>query len=370
MSAALDTALAELVRREVPTLCLVLDRDDRVAEANRHTLELLGSEVVGARFADLVASFERVLSPTELARGGPTTRTVNWMSHAGLPSTWFCWFVPVPEGTLVLGGLDPREQEALRRELLITTQKLAARGRELQRANAAHRRLAARKDEFLGMAAHDLRAPLQVMAIHTALIAEELGALHEDDVHELLADMRLSVEAMRGIVDAFLDTALIEAGRLELERVPTDVFEVARQASRLVRPTARAQRVAIRLEATTPAPPLEADAGKLQQVVVNLLTNAIQHSAPGEDVAVRVESGADEVVLVVEDRGAGIDPEVRATLFEPWSRSGHRVSGGRGSGLGLAISRRIVESHGGRISVASAPGRGSTFTVRLPRGHG
>jgi signal transduction histidine kinase len=166
-------------------------------------------------------------------------------------------------------------------------------------------------------------------------------------------------------VDDLLDASRIEAGELSLARETVDAREVARRCVETFADVSSVHQVTL---VGSGAPALvEADPWRLEQVVVNLLENAIKYSPAGGPVVVDVRARGGEVLVEVSDRGEGISPAQLGQLFEPFRRGDQPHAGVAGSGLGLSIVRRIVTAHGGDIDVESTPKVGTTFRVRLPR---
>jgi signal transduction histidine kinase len=166
-------------------------------------------------------------------------------------------------------------------------------------------------------------------------------------------------------VDGLLTLARADAGKLDLRREWLDLKPVVEEGLELVKPLADEQGVALKARLESAA--VAGDAGRLGQVVTNLLSNAVQYNRPGGTVRVRLESSGDDVMLEAADTGCGIPEEDRPHIFERFYRvdkARTRASGGHG--LGLAISKGVVDAHGGTVGFDSAPGRGSTFRVRLP----
>lgn len=362
MSDEHDARLGALLRAEFPALYLRLDAQERVVESNRHTRALLGLDGASPSFGSLLTTFDAHRSALAMARSGGHHR-VNFMSCAGLPLTIVCAFTEVDDGVLVVGGADPEEQETLRRNLMTSNQTLSNRSRELQRANAELERSNALKTRFVGMAAHDLRSPITAIK----LASQEL----ELAIPESAPQLREEVEAlhraarfMGRIVDDFLDVSLIDAGQLELQVEPTRLQDIIEEALRLARPRARRKSVALVFEPRADLR-LDADASRLQQVLMNLLNNAVDHSPGGSTVTVVLEQRQQRALVHVRDQGQGVAPEVRDNLFGAFVHGHDKTMGERSIGLGLAISRRIVDAHHGDLLVESTPA-GSTFSVSLP----
>ena len=362
MSGEHDALLGALLRTEFPALYLRLDAQERVVECNRHTRALLGQPLQDRPFGELLTNFDAHRSALAMARAGGHHR-VNFMTCARLPLTIVCAFSEVDGGVLVVGGADPEEQETLRRDLMASNQSLNNQSRELQRANAELARSNELKTRFVGMAAHDLRSP--IMAIKTA--SQELGQAIPEALPELRDELEVLNRAARfmgRIVDDFLDVALIDAGQLELRIAPTRLRDVIDEALRLTRSRALRKSVALVFEPQLDFT-LGCDASRLQQVLMNLLNNAVDHSPAGATVTVALERRQQRALIHVRDKGQGVAPEVRDNLFGAFVHGQDKTMGERSVGLGLAISRRIVDAHHGDLLLESTPA-GSTFSVSLP----
>jgi signal transduction histidine kinase len=362
MSDVHDALLGALLRTEFPALYLRLDDRARVVECNRHTRSLLGLPPEGKAFGELLTTFDAHRSAVEMARTGGHHQ-VNFMTCAQLPLTIVCAFTEIPGGVLVVGGADPAEQESLRRELMGSNQSLSNRSRELQRANAELERSNALKTRFVGMAAHDLRSPIMAIKVASQELAESLP----DGLPQLREEIDALHRAacfMGHIVDDFLDVALIDAGQLELRIAPTSLRGVVEEALRLVQPRARRKSVVLSFEPLVDFSP-EVDASRIQQVLMNLLNNAVDHSPAGSTVTVAMEQRQQRALIHVRDQGRGVAPEVRDNLFGAFVHGNDKTMGERSIGLGLAISRRIVDAHHGDLLLESTPA-GSTFSVSLP----
>jgi signal transduction histidine kinase len=217
---------------------------------------------------------------------------------------------------------------------------------------------------FLGGVAHDLRNPLSALKMAAEMVGPDQPLPSEERVRQLFARVRRQSDRMERMVYDFLDAARIESGNLGLQLERCDIREVARAVVDLFEPSVRTHRLMLDM----PEEPvvLRCDPVRIEQVVTNLVSNAIKYSPRGGRVTVSVARDRSAVVLSVIDEGVGIVPEEVEHVFEPFRRSGASKESIAGVGLGLFVARRIVEAHGGTISVTSAVGRGSTFTVRLP----
>jgi signal transduction histidine kinase len=222
------------------------------------------------------------------------------------------------------------------------------------------------KTRFLGVASHDIRGPLgNIINLTAELRAEAV----KDELHAERCDL-IAVEAQRVIclVEDLITTAALDAGKLELRLAPMDLSETARHVIETLRRQAEVKRQTI----VFPDPVfgegrVVGDASRLQQVVANLVSNAIKFSPPGETILMELARTDGHVSLSVQDRGAGIAPDDLPRLFTPFERLGTTPTAGESShGLGLSIAQDIARRHGGDIRVESQPGLGAKFTLELP----
>ena len=222
------------------------------------------------------------------------------------------------------------------------------------------------KSEFLANMSHELRTPLNAIIGFSEVLAERLFGDVNDKQAEYLADIQESGRHLLSLINDILDLSKIEAGRMELERTRFDLAKSVEQTLMLVRERAQRRGVALRLAQDERLGPVVADERKVRQVLLNLLSNALKFTPEGGriDVQTRVRGG--EAEISVADTGVGIAPEDQAAVFEEFRQVGSAARKTEGTGLGLAISKKIVELHGGRIGVTSAPGSGSTFAFTLP----
>jgi PAS domain S-box-containing protein len=221
------------------------------------------------------------------------------------------------------------------------------------------------KQEFLAMVSHDLRTPLTaIVGVSKLGTAGALGELPAN-VKDKLNSVTVNANRLLSLVNDLLDIEKLECGQMQLtlEAVPVDAL--IEQACKSVEAQARDASIvlAVKSEATS----LFADRERLLQVLVNLLNNAIEYSAAGDEILISAECIDDLVQFKITDHGPGIPEETKRSLFErykPLAKT-HRVENA-GSGLGLPICKQIVERHGGTIGVESASGKGSTFWFRIP----
>ena len=223
------------------------------------------------------------------------------------------------------------------------------------------------KDEFLATVSHELRTPLNAVLGWARMLGSK--QLPPDRAGHAIATIERNASALAHLIDDLLDVSRIVAGTLRLAPQPVDLVAVAQAALDAVRPLAATKNVQLAFSPDLPAiEPVSGDAGRLQQVIWNLLANAIKFTPEGGRVDVFIEPSNDHMEVRVVDTGQGISPDFLPHVFERFRQADDATTRRHtGLGLGLAIVRQLVELHGGTVHAASqGVGRGATFTVRLP----
>ncbi len=252
------------------------------------------------------------------------------------------------------------ELSGLNNELTTTQRELAKKNAELARLNE-------QKNQFLGIAAHDLRNPLEVIRTYSEFLLEDASDVLSEEQIGFIHKIHSSSAFMLDLVNDFLDYSRIEAGRLDLDPAWLDLTALTEKVIDRCRLFADKKQLEIAFSAAENAPLMYLDESKIEQVLNNLVGNAIKFSPAGSRIEVGLERRADDVVLSVKDAGPGIEKSEAETLFAPFVKGKTKPTGGeKSTGLGLAIVKKIVERHGGAISVETKIGKGSTFFVSLP----
>jgi signal transduction histidine kinase/CheY-like chemotaxis protein len=359
----------------------------RVLDINQATLELHGAR----EREELLGNLDRTFTPDSLAafrrelaavlRGDLRVRTEGVVKTlAGEPRHVVVYWEVAPgfEDSLarvlvaLLDITPSKEAElALRRYQQGLEDLVQARTAELERAKAAAEAANHAKSLFLANMSHELRTPLNaILGFAQVMQGDDNLSPHQ---RENLAIINSSGAHLLGMINEVLDISKIEAGKVQLEPEAFDLPRTLGEIGEMIRSRAKGKGLAFRLEL---APGLEsgvrADLGKLRQVLINLLGNAIKFTARGEVVlrARTLRRGPGEqdgwLELEVEDSGPGIPPDQAEAIFAPFFQLGTEAGEQKGTGLGLAISRSFMELMGGEIRVRSEPGRGACFVVGCP----
>jgi len=250
--------------------------------------------------------------------------------------------------------------EADRQRDHLLAREAAARA-EAESANRA-------KDEFLATLSHELRTPLNAIVGWTRMLLD--GTVDSQSTRHALEVIDRNAQLQTQLVADILDVSKIITGGLRLDVRPVDLATVIGAAVDAVRPAADARRVRLQTDLGPSARIVQGDPHRLQQIVWNLLVNAVKFTGAGRSVIVDVkDGGADRLLVSVRDEGVGIAPEFLPHVFDRFSQADASIGRQHGGlGLGLAIVRHLVEMHGGRVWAHSAGlGHGATFTVEIPK---
>ena len=268
-----------------------------------------------------------------------------------------------------------QELEAKNKEL---AQSLAAteaslRERDRARAEADEARRIAQsandaKTRFLNMMSHELRTPLGAIGGYAALLEEGIYGALTDEQSKYIARIRHNQAHLLQLVNELLDLGKIESGGFALKLDAVPVHTVVESVHTMIEPQIRARDLQLQVEVTDPDLRFHADRERVEQIVLNVLSNAVKFTPPGGSVRIMVSPEADKICVGVRDTGVGIPADKLEAVFEAFYQvedSRSRTYGG--TGLGLAISRQLARAMGGDLTVKSTLGEGSTFSLSLPR---
>jgi signal transduction histidine kinase len=362
-----EKAAYSYISRHSQDLFFVLSGEGRILEANESARTLTGCLENETSFSDLVVDFAGIFNLAERVQAPEGPQLLNIKTTAGLPRSYDFYFERVQQRILAFGRLDARELEQLQKQLMSLNQELNNLTRRLHKQNADLARLNREKNQFLGMAAHDLRKPIGLILTYSEFLLDEAAPVLTTEHQTFLSTIHNRSLFMKHLVDDFLDVSAIEAGRFDLDLQPEDVPNVLSRSLEINRLQARKKGVILQVDMEACPKLVVIDAAKIEQAVTNLVANAIDYSRQGDTVQVRLFRQQDHLVFSVEDKGPGMTRQDLEKLFTPFGRTcAKKTAGEKSTGLGLMITHKIITAHNGTLHVDSVPDRGTTITVKLP----
>ena len=336
---------------------------DDVNETTCRMLQRARGEPIGQRLGDLQPALGVALGhAAELSNGQRETveATLRPTGGGAVPVEVTLNLVQIcgeRYAIAVARDISERKQAELERELLLERERVA-------RAEAEH---ASRiKDDFVATISHELRTPLNAIQGWMQLVA--MPGTTPERLAKGLAVVSRNTRLMTLLVADLLDTSRITSGKLSLDRVPLDLSSIVEETMEELRAVAATKGIELHLDKATGVAPMLGDPVRLQQVVSNLVSNALNFTPRTGRIDVTLTHSADRVILVVRDTGQGIEPEFLPYVFDRFRQADASAARRHGGlGLGLTIVKNVVDLHGGTVRAESAGlGRGACFTVELP----
>ncbi|MFZ2836670.1 MAG: GAF domain-containing sensor histidine kinase [Candidatus Saccharimonadales bacterium] len=246
-------------------------------------------------------------------------------------------------------------------------QRIDEATKELRASNAQLQRLDEAKDEFVSMASHQLRTPLTSVKGYIDMVLEgDAGEISDMQKH-LLGEAFTSSERMVHLINDFLNVSRLQTGKFMIDRRQIDLASVIRQEVDGLRTTAGQRKLTLTYDTPASFPLLYLDEGKMRQVVMNFIDNAIYYSKEDTTITVSLSTEADVLTFTVKDTGIGVPVDEQAQLFSKFYRASNaRKQRPDGTGVGLYLAKKVIVAHGGEVIFSSAPGKGSTFGFTLP----
>ena len=264
-----------------------------------------------------------------------------------------------------------RQQAKLRKlvaELERSEMKTAELTRNLKREKQNAERSANSKSAFLANMSHELRTPLNAINGFSEILVDEMfGPLGDTRYKDYARDILDSGRHLLDMITDILDMAKIEAGKMTVDLQPIDLTDPVDAAIRMIRRRAEEKNVKLKMVANPGLPLIEADHRAIRQTILNLVSNAIKFTDEGGEIRVMVDRKDQEIRVAVRDNGIGIPADALPRLGQPFEQvSDTRDRNYDGTGLGLALTKSFAEMHGGRLMIASEPGRGTQVSIFLP----
>lgn len=220
---------------------------------------------------------------------------------------------------------------------------------------------------FIDTLSHELKTPLTSIIAAAGLLAEELETAGDKSHQRLIQTIIQNANALETRLAELMDIVKTGSGEIQLQLEPVDMKSLLRGTCMQISPILQGKRQNLNIDLPASLPIIHGDGPRLEQVVLNLLTNATKFTPEGGTITLRAREQDTGMVIEVQDVGIGIAKDEQARLFKPYSRLNADRQSHPGLGLGLALSKQVVELHGGKIWVESEPGKGSTFSFSLPQ---
>jgi signal transduction histidine kinase len=346
---------------------LVLDQGGTIEKINEFAQRQIGTNIIGKPFETIILDFYNTFDFSRFKNTPDVQHPLNIKRKNGMPQTYQFRFISSGASIYVLGELDNDEMENVRREILSLNEELNNLTRELHKKNAQLDLLNQEKNRFLGMAAHDLRKPIGLILSYSDFLIDEASDVLNEEHIGFLNTVQKSCIFMKRLVDDFLDVSAIEAGKFDLDLRSIIISDVLEQSLRLNMLQATKKGVDLSVETDQDLPLMTIDPPKIEQVITNLVSNAIEHTLPETPVVIRLGRKEDMICFSVADKGPGIPEDEIHKIFQPFEKTSIKKTGGeKSTGLGMLISRKIIEAHDGKIWIESRLGKGTHVYFTLP----
>ncbi len=364
----IEQLVREFFENHATVLYFCCDTDGIIKETNKYTRQVLGEKLNGKRLSEIFVDFYNAFVLEDFLKDPNGLYLLNVTTASGLPQTFYFRFYRTQEGVVIFGEGDSEEMDNLRRNLLIINNELNNLTRELHKKNAELTMLNEIKNQFLGMAAHDLRTPIGAIKNYSEFLLDEaVNRLEEEHVGFLTTIRHLS-DFMLQLLNDLLDLAAIESGRLQLKKEPVDIIPLIRDSLQITSIFAAKKGIKVSFDYSEETLMAMADPIRIKQVLDNLLTNAIKFTDLGSTVSVEAYYVGNNLLVSVADEGPGVPQSEMDRLFRPFSKTSSKATAGeKGTGLGLAIAKKIIDSHNGKIWVENRSPKGAVFIFTLPR---
>ncbi len=343
---------------------VVLEPDQKIGACHGKLVDWLKPGQAATEALSILVGLEDVL---EQMAGGElrsfSMPRVAWHESAVAERVLSLEIAPADEpGSLQLLLRDETEMAALEQEVIQRRNELSLANDALRKATMRAEQLLREKTALLANVSHDLKTPLQVIMGNAEILKNDLSEAERDG---FLQDILDNSDFLLTLITDLLEASAIEAGQLELVEEPVDLKEMLERVLAMARqlPGGKSRNFERKGEAEVIV--IRGDPMRLQRLLLNLVSNAVKFTDHGGQVTVRVYLEDDgDLMIDVSDDGCGIDPGLQASVFDPFARSGHA----EGSGLGLHIAKGLANLHDAELSLASKPDRGTTISLRLPKG--
>ena len=361
------SSLISYIRNDSSMIYLTFDEEGIIMDSNKAADTISGKSLKGLHVTSLFIDFRHEGIPDYVFSESVRPILVNISTATGLPETYYFRFCCEAGQILALGEINNTEIGLLRKNLLDLNKELNNLTRDLHKKNSELRKLNDLKNEFLGIAAHDLRNPIGIIMGYSNFLMEDLENELSGEQIQMLKTIEATSEFMLHLLNELLDISAIESGNLHLVLQPADLVGQVRQNVSLNSVIAAKKNIQIHFQSFEDLPKINIDVPKIEQVLNNLISNAVKFSMPQTTIRVSTFLSGGHATVAVADQGPGIPTPELDRLFKPFLLTSVKSTAGeKSTGLGLSIVRNIILGHQGKIWVESTVGVGSTFYFSLP----
>lgn len=348
-------------------ILFVISEEGIVLKSNTFTQNKLGRSPVGEHFRNFFANINEGINFETWVSESILKQLANLNTADGMPESFYFTTILSNEGIIIIGETETGENEMLRTSILSLNAELNNMLRSLGKQKIELEQANKSKNMLLGMAAHDLRNPLNNILMYCEYLKEFEADNFNTETNAILDNITKSSYYMLKIIEDFLEMAQLDTGYIVLKKELVNLNEFIKETVHLNSIVAQKKSITIKTNLGDESAEVLIDSQKMQQVFNNLISNAIKFSYSGSTIEIRASINSTFLEVSVADHGQGIPADEIDKLFKPFSKLSVRPTAGEHStGLGLSITKKILEAHGGRIWVTSEPRKGSIFTFSLP----
>ncbi len=364
----LDQTLLTHIAKHSSSVVLGFDDNLRILTANAAAEGLLGDNVVGRMLSDVFVDFNRSLTAESLKSEEMKSRILTLDTPKQQPVSMIFSFYYNEGGFVAIGEADAEEAKKLRDSLLDINRELSNVSRELFQKNAELERLNNLKDEFMGIAAHDLRSPIAAIQTYADLLRNKQHPINPEASDKFLNTIHSLSEFMMVLISEILDITAFETGKVRLDREQFKVSDILLTVVEIYGTIAAHHNIRLVFnDLSFNEREANIDAFKMRQVFENIINNAIKYSPDDTAISIFFDQTPNKTIIHISDEGKGIPDGELENIFKPFSRASVPVrKEDKSSGLGLSICKRIVEAHGGTVYAENNSEVGSTFTIEIP----
>ncbi len=346
---------------------LSVDQNGMITKANKYASQITGRYLDHTHLDQFFTEFNATFDINQMLGEGVKKKLLNINTLHHLPQTFYFTSFKQPDGIVLIGEMNSIEVEELRSTMISLNNELNNLTRELQKKNIQLDQLNKLKNQFLGMAAHDLRNPIGSILMFSDFVLETKADEISDELSQILEMIKASSQFMLNLLEELLDVVKIESGKVSLNFETTNLEDLIRKNIKINSILAAKKEIKIVLNLPQPIPEIKIDQVKIEQVLNNLISNAIKYSHNQSRITISAISTDRHVLVSVQDQGQGIPKAEIDKIFIPFAKISVRgTAGEKSTGLGLSIVKRIITSHLGRIWVESEVGKGTTLFFTLP----